>query len=136
MRPTGSVVHEEQRPEEALPGSNAWVRVMIDSSIGARHLVQRVFRFEQGRTPDLSNEIREDVMYVVSGPGTAFYVPAEVDYAIENDGPHDLVMVSVLSPPPGTRPGPDAPPETTGHRRFWVREEDQETFEAGPSRTF
>ncbi|HEX9377781.1 MAG TPA: cupin domain-containing protein [Actinomycetota bacterium] len=150
MRPTGSVVHEEQRPEEALPGSNAWVRVMIDSSIGARHFVQRVFRFEQGRTPDLSNEISEDVMYVVSGlgsaeigsgsielaPGTAFYVPAEVDYAIENDGPHDLVMVSVLSPPPGTRPGPDAPPDTTGHRRFWVREEDQETFEAGPSRTF
>jgi len=96
-------------------------------------------------------------MYVVSGlgtaevgsasielaPGTAFFVPAGVEYRLENDGPHDLVVVSVLSPPPGTRPEREvAAPEDPGGSAdddqppFWVREEDQETFEAGPSRTF
>jgi quercetin dioxygenase-like cupin family protein len=127
---------------------------MIDGSLGARHLVQRIFRFEPGHTPDLHNETSEDVMYVVSGtgtadlgggaavalvPGTACWVPPGVGYRIENQGPHDLVMVSVLSPPPGSNSnGHDADDEapTTKHHRYWLREEDQETLPAGDDRSF
>src|SRR5436190_10859929 len=98
---------------------------MVDGELGARRLVLRVFRFEPGHTPDLHNETSEDVMYVVSGtgtleagggaavelaPGTGCWVPPGVGYRIENEGPHDLVMVSVLSPPPGG-PAPDGYPE-------------------------
>jgi len=133
-----------------LPGSHGWVRVMIDGSLGARHLVQRVFRFEPGHTPDLHNETSEDVMYVVSGtgtaelgggaavelaPGTACWVPPEVAYRIENEGPHDLVMVSVLSPPPGSNGQVPSDMEPGSHR-YWVREEDQEVLPAGESRSF
>src|SRR3954468_15905228 len=104
-RPTAAVVHPDERPEHELPGSNGWVRVMVDDAMGARHLVQRVFRFEPGHTPELHNETSEDVMFVVSGhgtvdlgaasvelaPGTAVYVPPAVAYRVENQGPHDLV---------------------------------------------
>jgi mannose-6-phosphate isomerase-like protein (cupin superfamily) len=158
VRPIAAVVHRDERPERVLPGSNGWVRVMVDASVGARHLVQRVFRFEPGQTPDLHNETSEDVMFVVSGvgtadlgmasvelaPGTALYVPPAVGYRIENQGPHDLVLLSVLSPPPGTLSAGD---ETSlqpaasrdggdGLARYWLREEDQEPLAAGDDRTF
>ena len=148
-------MHPEQRPEVELPGSHGWVRVMIDGSLGARELVQRVFRFEPGHTPELHNEDSEDVMYVVSGrgvadlggadvelmPGTACYVPPGVGYRIENDGPHDLVMLSVLSPPPGAeaRSESTADQHVNGHPgppRYWLHEDDQEVLPAGESRTF
>jgi quercetin dioxygenase-like cupin family protein len=149
VQSAAAVVHPGDRPEVELPGSHGWVRVMVDGSLGAKHLVQRVFRFEPGHTPDLHNESSEDVMYVVSGrgtadlgggaavelvPGTACWVPEGVGYRIENEGPHDLVMVSVLSPPPGSR-GADRP-ETGNPHRYWLREEDQETLSAGEDRTF
>jgi mannose-6-phosphate isomerase-like protein (cupin superfamily) len=175
-RPTAAVVHADERPEMELPGSNGWVRVMVDRSTGATHLLQRIFRFEPGHTPELHNETSEDVMFVVSGigtvdlgtasvelaPGTAVYAPAAVAYRIENQGPHDLVLVSVLSPPPGAVTGhvgnadargrstgdpgagtdpagdPGAGTDPAGDRpvRYWVREEDQETLPAGDDRAF
>jgi quercetin dioxygenase-like cupin family protein len=149
-RAAAAVVHPEERPELELPGSHGWVRVMIDRSLGAKHLVQRVFRFEPGHTPDLHNETSEDVMYVVAGtgtldagggaavelgPGTGCWVPAGVGYRVENQGPHDLVIVSVLSPPPGSAPT-DATPEPSGSHRYWIREEDQPELPAGDDRTF
>ncbi|MFL5796395.1 MAG: cupin domain-containing protein [Actinomycetota bacterium] len=157
--PTAAVVHLEERSEMELPGSNGWVRVMVDGSTGARRLVQRVFRFEPGHTPDLHNEASEDVMFVVSGvgtadlgtaflelaPGTAVYVPPAVGYRIENPGPHDLVVVSVLSPPPGGKRGPtgsgssEAPVDAADDDRpvrYWVREEEREMLPAGDDRTF
>jgi len=147
-RPHAAVVHPEERPELELPGSHGWVRVMIDGLLGARHLVQRVFRFEPGHTPDLHNETSEDVMYVVSGTGTAdlggaevelaagtaCWVPSGVGYRIENQGPHDLVLLSVLSPPPGA--GPPAGPEPDVPHRYWVAEDERPVLTAGESRTF
>lgn len=146
-----AVVHAEERPEQELPGSHGWVRVMVEGSLGAERLVQRVFRFEPGHTPDLENASSEEVMYVVSGtgtaelglgaavelaPGTACWVPPGVAYRIENDGPHDLVMVSVLAPPPGGRAPEEDEPDPDIEHRYWLREEDQETVSAGEDRTF
>ncbi len=148
MKPTAAVIQPGERDEVELPGSNGWVRLMIDGSLGARHLVQRIFRFEPGHTPDLHNETSEDVMYVVSGtgtldaggasielvPGTACWVPPEVGYHIENEGPHELVVVSVLSPPPGG-PRLDGPEPDVPHR-YSIHEDDQPSFPAGDDRTF
>jgi mannose-6-phosphate isomerase-like protein (cupin superfamily) len=158
--PTAAVVHLEERPEMELPGSNGWVRVMVDGSMGTRRLLQRVFRFEPGHTPDLHNETSEDVMFVVSGvgtadlgtafvelaPGTAVYVPPAVAYRIENRGPHDLMLVSVLSPPPGGKPGSAGGSGSSAERvdatggdrpiQYWVREEEQEMLPAGDDRTY
>ena len=148
MQIAAAVVQPEERDEVELPGSHGWVRLMIDGSTGALHLVQRVFRFESGHTPDLHNETSEDVMYVVSGsgsldaggasielvPGTACWMPPGVGYHIENDGPHDLVMVSVLSPPPGGPPL-DTPEPDVPHR-YSVHEDERPSFPAGDDRTF
>jgi quercetin dioxygenase-like cupin family protein len=148
MQIAAAVIQPEERDEVELPGSHGWVRLMIDGSTGARHLVQRVFRFEPGHTPDLHNETSEDVMYVISGsgsldaagasielvPGTACWVPPGVGYHIENEGPHDLVMVSVLSPPPGAPPL-DGPEPDVPHR-YSVHEDERESFPAGDDRTF
>jgi quercetin dioxygenase-like cupin family protein len=148
MQIAAAVIQPEERQEFELPGSHGWVRLMIDGSTGARHLVQRVFRFEPGHTPDLHNETSEDVMYVVSGsgsldaagasielvPGTACWVPAGVGYHIENEGPHDLVMVSALSPPPGAPALPE-PTDDVPHR-YSVHEDQQPVEPAGDDRRF
>jgi quercetin dioxygenase-like cupin family protein len=150
-----AVVHPEDRPEVELPGSHGWVRVMIDGELGAKHVVQRVFRFEPGHTPDLHNEASEDVMYVVSGTGTldtgggaaielasgtAAWVPPGVGYRIENEGPHDLVMLSVLSPPPGSPadagPNGSVAHHSTPHHRYRLDEAEQPVLSAGDDRSF
>ncbi|HEY7280534.1 MAG TPA: cupin domain-containing protein [Actinomycetota bacterium] len=148
MESAAAVVQPGERDEFELPGSHGWVRLMIDGSLGARHLVQRVFRFEPGHTPDLHNETSDDVMFVVAGggtldaagasielaPGIACWVPAGVGYRIENEGPHDLVMVSVLSPPPGAPPLPE--PEDRVPHRYSVHRDEQPAETAGEDRTF
>jgi len=148
MQVAAAVVQPEQRDEFELPDSHGWVRLMVDGSLGARHLVERVFRFEPGHTPDLHNETSDDVMYVVSGsgsldaggasielvPGTACWVPAGVGYHIENEGPHDLVVLSVLSPPPGEPPLPE-PTDDVPHR-YSVHQDEQPVETAGEDRTF
>jgi len=144
------VISPEDRPEQELPGSRGWVRLMIDAHVGATNLLQRVFRYRPGRTPQLDNDSSEDVMFVVEGlgtvdlgtasfelaPGTGVFVPPGVAYAIENPGPHDLVLVSVLSPPPG-HPEPAHPEEpVTRTPTYTVREEDQPVLAAGEDRSF
>jgi (S)-ureidoglycine aminohydrolase len=144
----GVVVTRDLRPEEGLAGSRGWVRVPIDGRVGARHLVQRAFRFGPGATPELRNDGSDDVMYVVEGrgsaiigggahelaPGTAAFAPAGVTYAVENEGPHELVVISVLSPPPGSDQAAPGPP--SGGHRYAVREEEEPPLSAGRGRTF
>jgi mannose-6-phosphate isomerase-like protein (cupin superfamily) len=122
---------------------------MIDLDSGARHVLQRVFRFGIGATPELENEVSEDVMYVVEGlgtieirqaayelaPGAGAFVPPGIPYVIENQGPHDLVVVSVLSPPPGSPP-PDEMEEPLADHRYVVHEDREPELSAGPGRSF
>ena len=73
------------------------------------HLHQRVIRFGPGRSRDRTNGSRHELLYVVAGsgeleldgerlalePGTgAFVAPGEV-WAIDNPGPHELLVVAV-----------------------------------------
>ena len=156
----GRVIRADEREEESLPESSGGVRLAIDHRVGAQNLVQRIFRFGPGRTPELHNQASEDVMYVAEGigtaelggaavelaPGTALFAPPGVGYWLENAGPHDLVIVSVLSPPPGAPAGarsevrfdlgPPSPNRSSGITHQWVREEDQEPISAGPDRVF
>jgi quercetin dioxygenase-like cupin family protein len=148
MRLAAAVIQPGERTEVELPGSNGWVRLMVDGTTGATQLIQRVFRFEPGHTPDLENETSEDVMYVVAGSGTleaagasielvagtACWVPPGVAYHIENDGPHDLEIVSVLSPPPGAPPMDEPEPDIP--HRYAVHEDEQPVLSAGEDRTF
>ena len=149
--PIGRVITASERDEELLPESNGSVRVLVDGRVGSRNVLLRVFRFGPGRTPELSNPSSEDVMYVVEGqgearvagagfdlsPGTGLFVPVDVTYEISNPGPHDLVLVSVLSPPPGADP-----PEGVEEEDFAagaaavVHEDDEPVIPAGPDRMF
>src|SRR5947207_4170010 len=149
--PVAHLISSSDRPEEALPGSHGWVRVLVDHRVGSRNLLQREFRFGPGRTPELHDDDRDEAMYVVEGlgtvdlggasyelaPGTAVFVPAGASYVLETPGPHDVVLVSVLSKAPGTktptqtdRPGAGSTPT------YVVREEDEPTLPAGDDRTF
>src|SRR5438552_8948550 len=147
--PIALVIAPSDRRAEPIPGSHGWVRLLIDARIGCRNMLQREFRFGPGSTPELHNDESDEAMYVVEGlgtvdlggasfelaPGTGVFVPREVSYTLENPGPHDLVVVSVLSPPPGgdwpSQPLPAAvePPIHT------VREEDEPASSAGEDRT-
>ncbi len=64
------VLHELDAPIHELPGQGT-VRILIDHVAGARYVLQRVFRFGLGRTPELRNEHSEEVLYAVSGHGEA-----------------------------------------------------------------
>jgi mannose-6-phosphate isomerase-like protein (cupin superfamily) len=148
--PRPLVVHREDRPEQALPGSKGSVRVMIGHDDGGRYLMQRVFRYDPGLTPNLHNESSEDVMFVVEGlgtldlgtasfelaPGTGAFAPAGVAYTVENPGPHDLVIVSVLAPPPGAAQPPDPSEPLAEEPIHAVLEEHEQTLTAGPGRSF
>jgi mannose-6-phosphate isomerase-like protein (cupin superfamily) len=148
--PTGRLIGPSERREAELPGSNGWVRVLVDHRVGCRNLLQREFRFGPGRTPELRNDRSDEAMYVMEGlgtvdlggasyelaPGTAVFVPPAASYVLENPGPHDLRLVSVLSPPPGSAAaagdGGPAPHDPT----HVVREEDEPALPAGEDREF
>ncbi|MDP9342002.1 MAG: cupin domain-containing protein [Actinomycetota bacterium] len=148
--PAARLISSTDRPEQALPGSHGWVRVLVDHRAGSRNLLQREFRFGPGRTPELHDDQREEAMYVVEGlgtvdlggasyelaPGTGVFVPAGASYVLENPGPHDLVLVSVLSPPPCEQPGTTTDQPVAESPTYVVREEDEPALAAGEDRTF
>jgi mannose-6-phosphate isomerase-like protein (cupin superfamily) len=123
---------------------------MVGPHDGGRYLMQRVFRYGPGRTPDLHNDHSEDVMFVVEGlgtldlgtasyeltPGTGAFAPADVAYAVENPGPHDLVIVSVLAPPPGSPQPPDPSEPLAAEPTHVASEEHEPLLDAGDGRSF
>ena len=136
-----------------VPGANATFRVPIDrESAGIRNLVQRVFVYGPGESPEMKNEESEDTLYVVRGtgeavvagetfplvPATGLLAPAGVPYLLRNPGPEPLEIVSVISPQPGrpasVPPSPMALP--IGLRGMSAHEREQEPLPAGDDRTF
>ena len=121
---------------DVAPGEE---RVTIDRSCGCERLEQRVLRIGAGRSAERATRDRQELLYVASGRGVlrldgaahelapdtgAFLVPGET-YTVENDGPDQLVVVSVSAP-------------CVSHERsqVTVRYADRESLPATPNREF
>lgn len=125
-------------------GDTATTQFTIDSSTGSDRLTQRVVRFAPGRSQPRSPAAGEqEILYVISGtgslvlhgehalePDTGAYVLPGDSYEIDNPGPDDLVLVSVLTPL-------DRPVEGLGpDRQVTVRFRDRPTIPVGGPREF
>jgi mannose-6-phosphate isomerase-like protein (cupin superfamily) len=136
------VLHEDELEPVRDEGDTATIRLSFDSSNGCEHLEQRLIRFSPGRSRDRSLERRQEVLFVVSGrgeleldgarhvlePNTGVFIASGETFAVDNPGPEDLLVVSVLAPE--DRVG--AP----GERKVTVRLEDQPELPASTERTF
>jgi mannose-6-phosphate isomerase-like protein (cupin superfamily) len=136
----GFVTSEHEVPEVRADGDTAAVRVTIGEGNGSTRLEQRVIHFAPGRSRDRVADGTE-VLYLVSGEGTVtvdgrehaagagdgVYLAAGESYAVDNAGPGDLVVVSVVAP---------ADDEANRNRKVVVRYDDQPTLRATQARTF
>jgi mannose-6-phosphate isomerase-like protein (cupin superfamily) len=120
----------------------ASVRVTFDDSNGCEQLEQRVIRFGAGRSRDRTPGEREEVLFVVAGSGEldldgerhalelgtgVFIAPGET-FAVENPGPGELLVVSVVASADEGK--------ALGERKVTVRFEDQPELPASSERTF
>ena len=136
---------------QPLAGCNATFRMPINrETSGCHNLVQRVFRYETGTSPQMLNEHSDDVVYVASGSGeakvgderyalttaTGLLVPAGVPYSFHNDGPDVLELVSVVSPQPEFPGSIEPSPETQPPGKLTVHESEEEELPAGEDRYF
>lgn len=146
-----AVVSAEDVPMEPVPGANGTYRVTINRErTGCHNLVQRVFRYDSGTSPEMQNDDSEDVIYVVSGageatigdqtvelrPSTGLLVPAGVAYSFHNPGPQPLELVSVLSPQPGHPASVPPSDQAQPVGKLTVHESEEEELPAGGDRYF
>jgi mannose-6-phosphate isomerase-like protein (cupin superfamily) len=139
---TTFVVDEADVEPVREDGDTASVRVTFDASNGCERLEQRVIRFAPGRSRERTLDTQQEVLYVVVGRGVidvdggrhplepetgVFIAPGET-YAIENPGPGELLVVSVVAP--------EDRAEAAGERKVTVRLEDQPELPASSERTF
>ena len=117
-------------------GDTATVRVAFDAANGCERLEQRLIGFEAGRSAERALAGRQEVLYIVERPGAArcrgrmyelepemgVYVAPGETYAVENDGPEELRVLSVLAP--------EDRAEAAGERRVTVRFADQPELDA------
>jgi mannose-6-phosphate isomerase-like protein (cupin superfamily) len=141
---SGFVVDVDDVPATRPEGDTAAIQVTIDESKGCDRLTQSVVRFAPGRSaPRSPGAGKQEILYVLSGkgtlhlsgehalePDTGVYVLPEDVYQIENPGPEDLVVVSVVTPLERRAHGLGA------DRRVTVRFRDQPTIPVGGPREF
>jgi quercetin dioxygenase-like cupin family protein len=145
------VVIRHWEPEEPHPlqGAVVSIRVLIDPSTGSERLSQRVLTFPSGASGTVGHPGADEVLYVALGSGVvasaireerhslragaAALILAKVPAHLSNTSPGELVVVSVLSPPPFdgafTMEARDLPLTS-------VHEDDREPLPAGEDRTF
>jgi mannose-6-phosphate isomerase-like protein (cupin superfamily) len=148
-RPT--VISADELPMRPVPGANAAYRIPIDrSQSGCQNLIQRVFRYEAGISPERVNPASEDVIFVVSGsgeaivggqtcalaPSTGLLVPSGTPYHLRNPGPEPLELVSVLSPQPGHEASVPPSPNARPIDKLAVHESEERPLPAGDDRYF
>jgi mannose-6-phosphate isomerase-like protein (cupin superfamily) len=136
------VVDEEDLEGVRGNGDTAIVRVAFDAANGCERLEQRVIRFGPGRSAERVLADQQEVLYIVGGRGRlhvdgrthdlepnmgVFLAPGET-YAVENSGPEDLHVLSVLAP--------EDRAAAAGERRVTVRFDDQPELEASIERSF
>jgi len=136
------VLHEDELEPARDDSDTATIRVSFDSSNGCEHLEQRLIRFAPGRSHDRGLDRRQEVLFVVSGhaeleldgerhplaPNTAVFIASGETYAVDNPGPYELLVVSVVAPEDRIA----AP----GERKVTVRLDDQPELPASAERTF
>jgi mannose-6-phosphate isomerase-like protein (cupin superfamily) len=139
---TSFVVDEKDLEPLRQDDDTATVRVAFDAANGCQLLEQRVIRFGPGRSAERKLAGQQEVMYIVEGQGRlhldgqthelesnmgVFLAPGET-YSVENTGPHDLHVLSVLAP--------EDRAEAAGERKVTVRFDDQPELEASVERSF
>jgi mannose-6-phosphate isomerase-like protein (cupin superfamily) len=136
------VVDEADVEPARQEGDTASVRVTFDASNGCERLEQRVIRFASGRSQERTLEGLQEVLFVVAGegeleldgerhrlePNTGVFIASGETYAVDNAGPGELLVVSVLAPE--RRRG------AAGERKVTVRFEDQPELPASSERSF
>lgn len=140
----GSVVRVDEVEATTEDGDTTSTRVTIDDTKGCDRLTQRIVRFSAGRSrPRSPGAGMQEILYVLAGegrlhlngehalePDTGVFVLPEDRYEIENPGPDDLVVVSVVTPQ-------ERAPEGLGYeRKVVVRFRDQPTIPVGGPREF
>jgi len=122
-------------------GDTAAVRVAFDASTGSDALEQRLLRCAPGRSRARGPGELEEALFVLEGggtlvldgvehplePETAVRVSPGQRYELDNPGPGDLALVSVLVPPAT---------DATAEAPAVVRLADQEAREATSDRAF
>ena len=122
----------------AAPGDTAAERRTVGAEQGCAELEQCVVSFAPGRSAERATGAAEEVLFVLSGrgrigehavePETAVFVAPGERYAVENEGPDPLELVSVRLPvPAGDGDGP---------RSAVLRLAEQQTDEATADREF
>ena len=139
---TSFVVDENDLEAVQDQGDTATVRVAFDAANGCERLEQRVIRFGPGRSAERKLAGQQEVLYIVDGRGRlhldgrmhklepnmgVYLVPGET-YTVENTGPEDLHVLSVLAP--------EGRAAAAGQRRVTVRFDDQPELEASIERSF
>ena len=139
---TSFVVDENDLEPLRQDDDTATVRVAFDAANGCQLLEQRVIRFGPGRSAERKLAGQQEVMYIVEGQGRlhldgkthelesnmgVFLAPGET-YSVENTGPQDLHVLSVLAP--------EDRAEAAGERKVTVRFDDQPELEASVERSF
>jgi mannose-6-phosphate isomerase-like protein (cupin superfamily) len=137
----GYVIDEGAVAVQTSEGDTATTRVAIDASCGCERLEQQVIRFGRGRSRERTLEGRQEVLYVAAGsgrlhvngdehalePNMGVYLAPGDRYSVENDGPEELLAISVTAP--GESP-------VNREHGVTVRYADQPALPASPNREF
>ena len=139
---TTFVIEEADVEPVRRDGDTATVRVTFSASNGSERLEQRIVRYAPGRSAEHALDGRQEILYVAAGgghleiggdlhelrPETGVFITPGETYSIENPGPGELVVVSVLAPIDQA--------EATAERKVTVHLEDQPELPASSERTF
>jgi quercetin dioxygenase-like cupin family protein len=124
----GFVVDAEEVPEHRAPGDTAAVRETIGAAAGSPTLRQQVVTFAPGRSLPREPGDADEVVFVLRGQGslvvggeahplepeTGAYLRPGERYEVENPGPDELEVVSVLVAEPD-EPADDGARAVTVH---------------------
>jgi mannose-6-phosphate isomerase-like protein (cupin superfamily) len=139
---TSFVVDENDLEPVQDDGDTATVRVAFDETNGCERLEQRLIRFGAGRSAERTLAGQQEVLYVVGGrgrldldgqthelePNMGVYLAPGETYAVENTGPEELHVLSVLAPEDRAEAG--------GERKVTIRFDDQPELDASEERSF
>lgn len=138
------VTDEASAEARRAGGDTATVRVTIGLDFGCEALEQRVLRFAAGRSQPHGGNRREELLFALAGAGTlhlggaehrlapetGVFVPPGERYEVDNEGPGELVVVSVLGLEPDDDEVSERPPPVA------VRLSEQPAHPAGRDREF